>query len=166
MLFVSKNEILLYDFINKIYKRKNFDFNSKIIATQIVDNKAIIACFDRKIYELDLAKFEIKILNKAPSLITNLALHNGDFIATLINGNALYMGKIYQISDYKISSVSKFQNLIYFGDSKGNLIITDENLTITKNQNLANDEIKDIFINSANNGVIALFNGEVYECEI
>ena len=164
-IFLSKNHAIVYDFINRIYKSKTTNLNSKIIDSKIDENSVFIACFDRNLYELNLGDFSINKIANLPNLITKVEILDNKPLASMIDGKIWYKNQIYEISKNKISAIKVGQNALYFGDSKSNLIISDLNFHIKKQINLKADEIKELFIDSSNL-LVVMWNRAIYNCNL
>lgn len=164
-IFLSKNHAIVYDFINRIYKSKMTNLNSKIIDSKIDENSVFIVCFDRNLYELNLGDFSINKIANLPNLITKVEVLNNKPLVSMIDGKIWYENQIYEISKNKISAIKVGQNALYFGDSKSNLIISDLNFNVKKEINLKNDEIKEIFVDSSNL-LVVMWNRAIYSCDL
>ncbi|CUU74954.1 hypothetical protein FFA43_02430 [Campylobacter hyointestinalis subsp. hyointestinalis] len=160
---LGNSHIIIYDTINKIYKKADISLNSKIIATKFINGSLFIACYDRNLYKFDLATLKQSHILKASNLITSIEeLHQKPLIG-LINGKLIYEQKIYDVTQNQISALKVKDKNIYVGDSRSNLYIYDSDLNLKNKTKIGNDTIFGIFIE--NSGIVVLWNVTIFACD-
>lgn len=167
LAFVIGNEsVVIYDKINKIYKKTNIDNSSKVMFSKFMNDIFYFACYDRSFYELDTLNLKLKKLFKTPSLITSFDLINNKPVVGLINGNAYFEGRTYEISKGALTKILVSGDSMIFGDDKGDIYIYDLNFKFKNKMKTSSDTIRDMFIDKNLGLVVLLWDSRVYSCKI
>ncbi|KGT36863.1 hypothetical protein KU70_02495 [Campylobacter fetus] len=84
----------------------------------------------------------------------------------MINGNAYFEGKTYEISKGALTKILVSGDSMIFGDDKGDIYIYDLNFKFKNKMKTSSDTIRDMFIDKNLGLVVLLWDSRVYSCKI
>ena len=168
-----KDEVLVHYGIIPTYNPDLKIKNLKIVnlpdvynvsAFAVLKDKAVIASWDRRVFEVNFGDFTPKELFKTPGVALSAACNDeaGEVIFGLSDGKILNLNQneIAQIRDESILVIKKIKDITYFGTASGKIYQSDTNIHTIKQNIIFSDRIIS-FLYDEGSIMALLLNGEI-----
>lgn len=161
---VGKNNLVIFDLKSKNLKIVNLPDVYNVSAFAVLKDKAVIASWDRRVFEVNFSDFTPKELFKTPGVALSAACNDevGEVIFGLSDGKILNLNQneIAQIRDESILVIKKIKDITYFGTASGKIYQSDTNIHTIKQNIIFSDRIIS-FLYDEGSIMALLLNGEI-----
>lgn len=161
---VGKNNLVIFDLKSKNLKIVILPGVYNVSAFAVLKDKAVIASWDRRVFEVNFSDFTPKELFKTPGVALSAACNNevGEVIFGLSDGKILNLNQneIAQIRDESILVIKKIKDITYFGTASGKIYQSDTNIHTIKQNIIFSDRIIS-FLYDEGSIMALLLNGEI-----
>lgn len=161
---VGKNNLVIFDLKSKNLKIVILPGVYNVSAFAVLKDKAVIASWDRRVFEVNFSDFTTKELFKTPGVALSAAcINEGDeVIFGLSDGKILNLNQneIAQIRGESIETIKQIKETTYFGTASGKIYQSDTNIHDIRQNIIFSDRIISFFYDEGS--IIALLlNGEI-----